>query len=86
MLLPADIFTAMPTSQSTMDTSTSPACPDDMLFCSSSQKCLPKSLICNGELDCADGVDENGCADESTVQPTKGAVFYSWCSINFTSI
>lgn len=30
-------------------------------MCSNQQKCIPKSYVCNGEIDCADKDDELNC-------------------------
>lgn len=30
------------------------------------KKCLPPDLLCNGEMDCDNGIDEQGCSTTST--------------------
>ncbi|XP_064610534.1 serine protease svh-1-like isoform X2 [Liolophura sinensis] len=43
------------------EATTVPYCPSNKIYCSSEHRCIPKTWRCDGEDDCSDGEDENGC-------------------------
>ncbi|KAK7069061.1 hypothetical protein SK128_017449, partial [Halocaridina rubra] len=36
-------------------------CPNDLYWCKTDKKCLPRAFICDGIVDCAGGIDEEDC-------------------------
>lgn len=48
----------------------STACSVNEATCMNGQ-CIPKSSLCNGHNDCADGSDESSCTDNGRCQPNE---------------